>query len=115
MPKQNLHCRRRNPAHLSSRVLRKPRQEKTCQVRYVFLPFPQRWNVNRHNVQPVIKVLAKCPLLQRRSQIAIRRRQQPNIDLNRARSSQPLKLTLLKHAQQLHLCRRRHIANLVEK
>ena len=62
---------RRNAIELLLRFLGQPRQKKVHQVGNVFLVLAQRRNIDGHDVQPVVKVLAKGALLERRAQIAI--------------------------------------------
>ena len=69
----------------------------------------------RHNVQPEEQILPKSPLRHFLLEVAIRGRDQTDIDRQRLRSADAFKLTLLQHAQQLHLNCRTQIADLVEK
>ena len=70
---------------------------------------------DRHDVQPVIQVLAKRALLQRGAQILIGGGDHAHVDVPRLVAAQPLELALLQDAQQLHLNRRRHVADLVQE
>ncbi len=65
--------------------------------------------------EPIIKVFAKRAFFQRRAQVAIRSGDHAHVHLQRLRSAQALKLALLQHAQQLHLDRRRHVADFIQK
>ena len=69
----------------------------------VFRTFPQGWNVNRKNIQPVKQVFAKFLLLNHLSEVAIGGCDQACIGSQRARASQPFELPFLEHAQQLGL------------
>ena len=50
-----------------------------------------------------------------RLEVVVRRRDHPHVDRNRPRAADPVDLPLRQHAQQHHLERRRHVADLVEK
>ena len=75
----------------------------------------QRRDIDRHHVKPVIKVLAKRALLERRAQVAIGGGNQPDINLHGTRAAQSLELALLQDAQQLDLRGRRNIADFVQE
>ena len=69
----------------------------------------------RHHVQPVVQVLAEGALFERRAQIALVAAITRTSMCARLVAAQPLELALLQHPQQLHLNRRRHVADLVEE
>ncbi len=85
------------------------------QIRNVLLALAQRRNIQRHHIQPVIEILAKCPLLQRRAQIHVGGGDHPHVDVPDFIAAQPLELALLQNAQQLHLNGGRHVADLVQE
>jgi hypothetical protein len=70
--------------------------------------FAGRWS-------PVVQILAERALCHAFLQIAVRRCHDPQVHVDRLRAAKPLDLTLLEHAQQLHLRVERQVANLVEK
>src|SRR4029077_16648908 len=80
----------------------------------VFRTFPQGWNVNRKNIQPVKQVFAKFLLLNHLSEVAIGRCDQACIGSERACASQTFELPFLEHAQQLGLKLDGNIPDLVE-
>ena len=85
------------------------------QHRNIFLPFAQRRHGQPHHRQPVIQILPEFARAHGLIQIAIRRRDQPHIDLDGMRPAHSLKFALLQNAQQLHLQRRSQFSNLVQK
>jgi hypothetical protein len=70
---------------------------------------------DRHHVEPVVEVLAEFLARDRLFEVLVGGGDQANVDLDRARSAEPLELTLLQHAQDLGLGRGRHVADLVEE
>ncbi len=113
---QDLHRRRRNARDFFPGFARESRQKKIAPDRGC-LPYAarKRRDIDRHNIQPVIQILAKRSLFERRAQIAIRRGDQPHIHFQRARSAEPFEFALLQHAQQFHLRRAGHVADFVEE
>src|ERR1051326_426567 len=75
----------------------------------------QRRQNQRHHVEPEKQILPEPALRHFLLEISIRRRDQTNVNGQRLRPADALKLALLQHAQQLHLHRRAQVANLVEK
>src|SRR5580704_7735164 len=82
------------------------------EVGYLFLALAQGRNADGDNVQPVVEVLAKGSLLQRRAQILIGCGEYTHIHLQSLGSAQPFKLAVLQNVQQFYLDRSRNIANL---
>src|SRR5580698_5073469 len=62
---QNLHRVSRNALYWLTRVRGKTRNEKIDEFRDVFLALAQRRNDNGHDVQAIVKILAKRALLKR--------------------------------------------------
>src|SRR5579883_3060318 len=89
--------------------------KKVDEVWNVFFVLPERRNINRHDVQPIIKVFTETALLQRSTKVAIRGGYQTHIDLESFRPAQALEFALLKHAKQFDLNRGRNIADFIEK
>ena len=112
---QRIECGRRDAFDFLLAIIGKSRKQNGSPDREYLLVFPQRRNINWHNVQPVIKIFAECSFFQRRSQIAIGGGDQAYIHFQGPCSAQPLKLALLQHAQQLHLDGRGYVADLIEK
>ena len=81
----------------------------------VFRAFPQGWNVNRKNIQPVKQIFAKFLLLNHLSEVAIGGCDQAGIGVNSPCASQPLEFSLLEHTQQLGLQLDGNIPDLVEE
>ena len=75
----------------------------------------QRRQLDRKNVEPVIKILAEFSFLRRLLQIPVGGGDHADIDFLRPRAAHGLKLPFLKHAQQLHLKLHRQLADFVEK
>ena len=51
-----------------------------------------------NNIEPVVEVLAKTPLLYHLRQVAVRRSHHPHIDIDRATRANRLDLPLFEHA-----------------
>src|SRR5437879_10805063 len=75
----------------------------------------QRRHFQRHDVEPVIKVLTKRSLPHARGQVAVRRRHHTDIDMDRIRAAESLHFTLLQNPQQFGLQFQRQLAYLVQK
>src|SRR5690606_20805372 len=78
-------------------------------------PLAQRWDLQRDDVQAVVQVLAEVPALDLLLEIAVRRRDQPDVYLERLDATDPLELALLDRAQELDLHLDRDLADLVEE
>ena len=78
-------------------------------------PLAQRRQIDAQHVQPIEQVGAEAPLLHLLAQRPVGRRDDAHVDLDRLRAADAHELALLEHAQQLHLRRRRNLADLVEK
>ena len=105
----------RNALDRFARVSRETQDEQIHQVGDIFFALAQGRDIDWNNIQAIVKIFAESAFFERGAQIAVGRGNQPHIDLDRLRSTQPFKLALLQNAQQLHLRRRRHIADLIEK
>ena len=75
----------------------------------------QRRNRDREHVEAVEQVLAELAALDEFDQVLVRRRDEPEIDLDRALGADGVDLALLQRAQQLHLRIERQFADLVEE
>ena len=69
------------------------------QERDVFAPPPQRRHLDMHHVQPVVQVFAKLSADHQLMQIAMRRRDDADIDLHRVLATQRANLILLQNTQ----------------
>src|ERR1019366_1382450 len=65
--------------------------------------------------EPVEQIFKEAPIGYLVPQIAMRRRYHPHIHLTRAHRADPLDFLILQGPQQLGLCARGHIADLVQK
>ena len=77
--------------------------------------FAERRNRQRDAVEPVVQIRAKPPRGDFFGEIAVRRGDEANVDLDRRHGTDARDLTDLDRAQQLRLQRRRQLADLVEK
>src|SRR5213593_4399437 len=75
----------------------------------------QRRDVDRHHAETIEQVTPKFAALHALLEVAIRRRDDPDVHLDRARATDALELLLLEHAQQLRLQIQSHLADLVEQ
>ena len=75
----------------------------------------QRRNIDGHDVQPIIEVLAERAFFECGAQIAIGGGDQAHIHFMRFRSAEALEFAVLQYAKELHLNRSRHVADFVEE
>ena len=68
-----------------------------------------------HHVQAVVEIFAKSALLHHLRQIAVRRADQPDIQVDRSAAAEPFKASFLQHAQQFRLQPQPQIANLIKE
>ena len=80
-----------------------------------FGPLAQRRHRNRKHVQAVEQIFAETSGFHIGDQVAVGGGDEAHIDLDRLACADRLDLVFLDGAQQLHLRRRRQLANLVEK
>ncbi len=81
----------------------------------VALARAQRRQGHRHDVQPVVEVLAELAALHLGGEVAVRRRDEPHVDLDGLHPAHPLELLLLEDAEELDLEGGRDVADLVEE
>ena len=98
---------RLEPDDLLLQLTRESTDEEVGQLGDVVLALAQRRHLHRHDVEPVVQVLAELAGLDHRRQIAVGRGNQSNVHLDRPRAAEPLELVLLQHAQDLGLRVRR--------
>src|SRR5437867_6251294 len=77
--------------------------------------FFQRWRMYRKHIQSVIQVRAETPLRDMALQIAVRRRNDPNVRLNGPVAADSFKFLFLKDAQERDLHFRRQFADFIEE
>src|SRR5208337_1579150 len=81
----------------------------------VFLPLPERRNLQGYNVDAVIQVFAKAPSLNGCFQILIGSRDEPYVQLGPFGAAHRPDHLIFDHAQQLRLKSHAHIADLIEE
>src|SRR2546428_121787 len=89
-------------------------QEVLDEERDVAPPIAERRELDRHDVQAIVEVLAEAPLLHERLEISVGRREHAHVDADRVGPAHALDRALLEHAQELRLELDRHVADLVE-
>src|SRR5208283_5524750 len=112
---QSLHRGSRNGPDALLHTAGETRHKKMDQKLNVFAPFAQRRDFNGKHPQPVKKVFAKLIIANHAFQIAMRGRNQTNINLDRLRASEAFKLLFLQSAQKFRLQIHGDVAYLVEK
>src|SRR5207302_6398 len=78
-------------------------QERIHQERNVFPPLAQGRQIDRHDVEPVIQVLAEPAGADLLEQVAVRGGDEAGVDLDRLRVADALELPFLQDAQELDL------------
>ena len=78
-------------------------------------PLAQRRQRDRHDVEAVVQIRAEPPFVDLFLEIAIGRRDHPDIDMDVGRSADALERLLFEKPQQLGLEQRHHLADFVEK
>src|SRR5690606_713866 len=96
-------------------LLNHPRQEVPNELGNVFGPFAQRWQPDGNDVEPVEKVLAKEPLADQQSEVAVRSGDDANVRADRHPAPHRRVLALLQHTKEPRLRLDRHVTDLVEK
>src|SRR5579884_1968678 len=95
-----VHSRGTDFARPRTKLWGKLSDEMHREKRDVLFALAQRRHVDRHDVKPIIKILAKTSLLECRSQIHIRCSNDADIDRTGHIRAKPLELALLQHTQQ---------------
>ena len=88
-------------------------QEMVRQQGDVFAALGQRRQGQGHDIEAVIQVFAKLPLAHRHVEVAVRGGQQAHVHRTRLVGADGAHGPLLQHAQQFHLQRQRHVADLI--
>src|SRR4051794_13527707 len=112
---QQPHCLGVDPPHLAAVLLGVALQEELDQERDVLAALAQRGQVDGHDVDPVVQVLAEPAGVDLVEQVAVGRRDDPGVDLEGARVADALELPLLQDAEQLDLELGRGAVDLVEE
>src|SRR6266849_4717638 len=91
------------------------RDEVAHEKRDVLGPLAKGREIDRKNVQPVVKVGAKLSRLDQLLERTVRRGDDPDVAPDRVRAPDPLELLLLEHAKELRLEVQRQVTDLVEE
>jgi hypothetical protein len=81
----------------------------------VVAALPQRGQVDDDDGEPVVQVLAKAARAHRLRQVGVRRREDPDVHVERAQRAEPADALLLDRLQELPLEVERHRPDLVEE
>src|SRR5213594_370725 len=82
---------------------------------HVLDPLPERRHDHRHDVEPIVEILAEGAASDGLLEVRVRGGDEPDVDLDRASTADSLDLALLEHAQELHLELGPQCADLVEE
>ena len=85
------------------------------QERKIFQPFTQRRDMDRNNIDAIIKILPQRTTSQGKGEVDIRRRNDTHINLDFPISAKPLNFSLLEDSQELDLHRESNALDLVQK
>src|SRR5438094_2931179 len=99
------------PIHRAGETL----HEETDQRGDVVGSLAQRRDVDREDVQAVVEVVAEALLLDQPGQVAVRRGDKSDVDLDRPGAADTLELLLLEDPEELRLELERDLAHLVEE
>jgi len=102
------------PAHVLSERRRERPEEGVGQGPNVFRALPQRRHPNEDRAQPVVEIGPERAFAHGLLQVAVRRRDDPDLDPDVGRSADPLERLLLEESQELDLESRRRFADFVE-
>ena len=91
------------------------REEEGGEAGDVLAPFPERRERDRHDGEAVVEILAEALLADLRREVAVRRRDHADVDLDALRPADPLEGARLEDAEELRLGRGCHLAHLVEE
>src|SRR5262245_17381743 len=71
--------------------------------RHVLDPLPEWRDDDRHDVEPLVQIVAEGAARDGLPEVRVGRGDEPDVDLDRARAADALDLALLEHPQELHL------------
>src|SRR5262252_5647927 len=80
-------------------------QEVVGKQRNVFASFAQRREVDGDDMDTIVEILAKSPLVDGPAQVLVRRRNEAEVDFDRSAGSQGMELPLLQNPQEFDLQR----------
>src|SRR6185437_12171351 len=106
---------RREAGNFFADLLRRMCSEAKGEQRNVVAALAQRRKANRDDAQPIVEILAEVAGRGVRREVAIRRRNDAHVDLDRRRAADTLELLLLEHAEELRLQVEPHLRDLVEQ
>ena len=92
-----------------------PLHEEPDKRRNVLGSLTQRGDVDGKDVQAIVEIVAEALLLHQPGEVAVRRRDDADVHLDRARTAEALELLLLQDPQELWLQLERQLAHLVEE
>ena len=78
-------------------------------------PLAQRRHHEAHDIEPEVEVLAELPLAHQLLEVAVRRRHEAHVELDRLRAADPVDRLRLQEPQELHLDRAGDLADLVQE
>src|SRR5580700_1428163 len=112
---ENTHGFRRNRVDRPVHAPGKLPGEVSDQQRNILATIPERRQQNRKNIQAIKQVGPELMVRNHFRQVAVCRRNQTSVALQRARTPEPLELTLLQNTQQLRLQFKRYFADFVQE
>src|SRR5277367_2518038 len=112
---QNIHGFRGNRVDRPVHAPRELPGKVPDQQRNIVAAIPERRQQNRKNIQAIKQVGSELMVRNHFRKIAVCRRNQASVALQRARAPEPLELALLQNAQQLRLQFQRYFADLVQE
>src|ERR1043165_7098995 len=90
-------------------------EEVISQIRNLVFPLAQWWNLHGHDIEPVKQIFTKFARANGRSQVAVSRRHYSDIHFDRLSASQPLKLPILQHLEELGLETSIHVPDFIKQ
>src|SRR5215469_7287244 len=94
---------------------REARDEMARELPDIFAALPQRRNVYRKHIEPVVQILPELPFARTLGKIAIGRGDDPHIDFDRAFRTDRVDIAMLQGSEQLYLHVEAQLADFVEK
>src|SRR6516164_314589 len=91
------------------------REKVADEVGNVFGSLAKRRQSQGYDVEPEEQVLAEQTLLDQKSKVLVRRRDDPDVALDGRAATNGRVFALLEHAQQTGLCFHRHVADFIQK
>src|SRR5665213_2500946 len=113
--KQKSHRIWRYPVHLPSVASGVFLPKMLGQLRNIFSMVPECGGLDSHNIDSVIEILPERSFLHHLDQASMRGEEQPRLQRNYLAASEAAEFSLLQHPQQLDLCMRTELSDLVKK